>query len=125
MAVGVALFLAALGLAAGVVFGVPAIRRALLSRRIMAVLSKALPRVDDAERTALNVGTLGWVGELFSGSPNWKNLLAARPHPLSQEEQAFLDGPVEELCAKLDERKLAQDEDLSQELWRFMKDKGF
>ena len=44
-----------------------------------------------------------WDGELFTGAPDWAKLLAAKPPQLSAEEQAFLDGPCEELCRMLDD----------------------
>ena len=53
--------------------------------------------------------------------------LAGIPQPrLTTEEQAFLDGPVEELCGMLDDWKIAEvHQDLPPEVWQFLKDKGF
>jgi hypothetical protein len=58
------------------------------------------------EKDAIDAGTVWWDAELFSGRPNWN---AAAAHPgaeLTAEEQAFLDGPVEELCRMLDDWKI-------------------
>ncbi|MDX1763790.1 MAG: acyl-CoA dehydrogenase [bacterium] len=44
---------------------------------------------------------------------------------LAEKEKAFLDGPVEELCAMLKEWELVQAGDLSPEQWDFIKRHGF
>ena len=42
------------------------------------------------------------------------------------EEQAFVDGPVEELCRMCDDWKISHElNDLPPEVWQFIKDKGF
>ena len=56
--------------------------------------------MSDTEREALEAGTVWWDGELFTGKPDWTSCCSANPAPtLSAEEQAFLDGPCEKLCA--------------------------
>ncbi|MCH7944084.1 MAG: acyl-CoA dehydrogenase, partial [Proteobacteria bacterium] len=81
-------------LAAGLIalFVVPAIRRAVISAPIMKIVGRALPAMGDTERIALEAGTVWWDGELFSGKPDWSKLLDFKIKPLSEEEQAFLDG---------------------------------
>jgi acyl-CoA dehydrogenase len=111
------------GLAA--LFGVAPLRRALITRRIMPVFAKVLPRLGDTERIALDAGTVWWDAELFSGRPDWNKLLAFAPAPLTADEQAFLDGPVQELCAMLDDWQINQDRDLSPQVWEFIKSRGF
>ena len=66
-----------------------------------------------------------WDGDLFSGHPDWKKLLDFEPQPLSEAEQTFLDGPVEELCAMVDDWQILQDRDLSPKVWAFLKEKRF
>ena len=45
---------------------------------------------------------------------------------LSAEEQAFLDGPVEELCAMCNDWEITHEhQDLPPHVWQFIKDKGF
>ena len=61
----------------------------------------------------------------FFGQPDWKKLLAFEPQPLSEAELAFLDGPVEELCAMIDDWQIQQDRDLPPEVWAFLKQKRF
>lgn len=104
-----------------VVFGVPAIRRRVVTSWVMPVVARALPRMSATERIALEAGTVWWDGELFSGDPDWRNLLDFKPRPLSDEERGFLEGPVEELCAMVDEWQVSQDGDLPPEVWDFLK----
>jgi len=112
-------------LAAVAVLAIPAIRRLLLTPFLMRALARALPRMGDTERIALEAGTVWWDGELFSGRPRWKKLLAFQNKPLSPRERAFLDGPVEELCGMVEEWKVERDGDLSPEVWRLIKEKRF
>ena len=116
---------AALLAAAVVVFGVPALRRRLVTAPIMPRIARILPRMGETERVALEAGTVGFDAELFSGRPDWQRLLAFEPRPLSDAEQRFLDGPVETLCGMLDEWEIEQDGDLPPEVWRFLREQGF
>lgn len=86
---------------------------------------KIAPKLSDTEREALEAGTVWWDAELFSGAPQWDRLLSAPVPTLSSEEQAFLDGPVEELCAMLDDWQIRQDKDLPPEVWEFLRKNGF
>ena len=107
------------------IFGLPPLRRLLVSRFAMKAMAKVLPRLGDTERIALEAGTVWWDAELFGGRPDWDKLLAFQPKPLSAEEQAFLDGPVNELCARLDDWQIQQQRDLPASVWAFMKSNGF
>ena len=63
---------------------------------------------------------------LFTGNPDWSKLLAFAQAKLTDEEQAFLDGPVDELCAMLDDWKINWEwRDLPPEAWDFIKAKKF
>ncbi|MCR6671895.1 acyl-CoA dehydrogenase [Devosia ginsengisoli] len=105
---------------------VAVIRKPLLITPIYGAVKSILPRVSRTEQEALDAGTVGWDAELFSGRPDWSKLTAIRPLTLSAEEQAFLDGPTEEVCAMIDDWDTRNNRaDLSPEVWQFLKDKGF
>ena len=108
-----------------IVFGLPIIRRNLISGSVMRLIGRILPTMGDTERMALEAGTVWWDGDLFSGNPDWKKLIDFQLQPLSAQEQAFLDGPVEEFCRRLDDWQLAQDRDLPEELWDFLRRERF
>lgn len=116
--------LAALALFAPV--GIPALRRRWLSAPLLRRFREVLPKLSETEQQALEAGTIGWDAELFSGSPDWKQLLATPPARLSADEQAFLDGPVETLCGMIDDWRVTHhDHDLSPEAWAFIRERGF
>jgi acyl-CoA dehydrogenase len=86
----------------------------------------ALPRLSDTEREAIEAGDVWWDADLFTGNPDWNKLLAFAPAKLSEEEQQFLDGPVEELCRMLNDWKINWEwHDLPPEVWDFLKSKKF
>ncbi|MFX6149318.1 acyl-CoA dehydrogenase family protein, partial [Acinetobacter baumannii] len=64
-------------------------------------------------------------GELFSGRPDWQKLLDYPKAQLTEEEQAFVDGPTEELCAMVSDWDIGQRMDLPEEAWAFIKQHGF
>ena len=102
------------------------LRRVLVSRPLYDLFRKVLPPMSQTEQEALEAGTVWWDGELFSGRPDWSKLLVEPAPALTPEEQAFLDGPVEELCLMLDDWKICNDlHDLPPEAWQFIKSKGF
>ena len=85
-----------------------------------------MPALSETERDAIEAGDVWWDAELFTGDPDWAKLLETPPARLSAEEQAFIDGPVEELCAMLDDWKITWElGDLPQQAWDFMRDQRF
>jgi acyl-CoA dehydrogenase len=104
-----------------VVFGVPMIRRQLVTRFAMPRFAKVLPRLGETERIALEAGTVWWDADLFSGMPHWQKLLDFTPQPLSDEEQAFLEGPVNDFCARIDDWQVQQQRDLPEEIWALIR----
>jgi acyl-CoA dehydrogenase len=109
-----------------VVLNVPLLRILLISKPVYSLFRKKLPPISPTEREALDAGTVWWDGELFSGKPDWDRLLSLPTPGLTEEEKAFLSGPVEELCRMLDDWRIAEDlRDLPPEVWRFILEKGF
>ncbi len=102
------------------------IRREYLSRPLLGWVRGMLPTLSDTEAEALKSGDVDWDGELFSGRPDW-SLLLATPHArLSEEEQAFIDGPVTELCELVDDWSITNELfDLPEEVWKFLRDQRF
>ena len=107
------------------VFGLPPLRRLLVSGAVMRQMAKVLPKLGDTERIALEAGTVWWDGDLFSGRPDWNKLLEFQVPPIPADEQAFLDGPVEELCRRIDDWQVFQQRDLPPEIWQFLRDHKF
>src|SRR5579859_3503992 len=87
-------------------FNLPPVRRALFTNHVLAIYRRILPDMSQTEKEAIDAGTVWWDADLFSGKPDWNKLLAVPAPHLSAEEQAFLDGPVEELCAMCEDWKI-------------------
>jgi acyl-CoA dehydrogenase len=105
---------------------VPAIRTTALVQPLYHIIKRMLPRVSETEQAALNAGTIGFDAELFSGQPDWEKLRAVPPITLTGEEQAFLDGPTNELCRMANDWVIRHNErEIPKEIWDFVKEKGF
>lgn len=102
------------------------VRRSLITHPAYKTLRRALPKISDTEREALEAGTTGWDAELFSGTPDWDRLRDLPGVELTGEERAFLDGPTEELCRRIDDWKIRRElVDLPEDVWRFIAEQGF
>ena len=104
----------------------PDFRRSRITAPLLAVYQKITPQLSDTERVALEAGTVGFEGELFSGKPDWRKLLNQPVPQLSTEEQAFLDGPCEELCRMINDWEITHElADLPPAMWEFLKKNRF
>lgn len=102
------------------------VRQRFITAPLLGFYSKILPPLSDTEKVALEAGTVGFEGELFSGKPDWQMLLSQPKPGLTAEEQAFLDGPVETVCGMLNEWETTHvNADLSPEIWEFLKANKF
>ena len=101
-------------------------RRNRITRPVFDWARKTMPTISATEREAIDSGTVWWDGEIFGGNPDWEKLVAMQPAKLTAEEQVFLDGPVRELCAMVDQWTLDwKARDLPPEVWRFMRENRF
>jgi acyl-CoA dehydrogenase len=102
------------------------LRRRILTRPFLRSYRRLLPSMSATEREALDAGTVWWDGELFTGGPNWRKLMSAKVPTLTAQEQAFIDGPCEDLCAMLDDWDITHVRaDLPPQVWSFIKSSGF
>ncbi|EKD74098.1 MAG: hypothetical protein ACD_45C00078G0003 [uncultured bacterium] len=105
---------------------VTSLRYKFFSKPVLNFYRKVMPTMSRTERDALAAGTVGWEGELFRGNPRWSHLLSLPKPELSEEEQAFIQGPVEELCGMIDDWDITHNRaDLPPEMWAFLKEQGF
>ncbi len=102
------------------------IRQKLITAPLLKFYTKVLPPLSDTEKVALEAGTVGFEGELFSGRPQWDMLLNQPKPELTAEEQAFLDGPVDEICRMTNDWETTHvRSDLAPEVWDFLKKHKF
>ena len=120
---GFLLWLFAIAFAA---LSIPQVRRSMLIAPAFKLVRGTLPKVSDTEAQALEAGTVGFDAELFSGEPDWDKLRSIAPIVLTPEEQAFLDGPTDELCAMINDWQVRHTvREVPEEIWDFVKKHGF
>ena len=103
-----------------------ALRRDLVTRHLLGIYRRMLPSMSKTEQEALEAGSVWWDGELFTGMPDWRRLKNLPKPQLTPEEQAFLDGPTEELCRLLDDWQITHElADMPPNVWQFIKEKRF
>src|SRR4051812_16138181 len=104
----------------------PSLRKDYLTKPILGWAKGVLPTMSDTEREALEAGDVWWDADLFTGNPDWAKLLKVRPATLTDEEQAFMTGPVDRLCEMIDDWKINWElRDLPPEIWDFIKREKF
>ncbi|EKT4466190.1 acyl-CoA dehydrogenase [Pseudomonas putida] len=100
-------------------------RRKLFTEPVFRWFQRTLPPMSRTEREAIDAGTVWWDGQLFSGRPAWHTLLDYPVPKLTDEEQAFIDGPTETLCTMVSDWQIGQDLDLPPQAWAYIKEQGF
>jgi acyl-CoA dehydrogenase len=107
-------------------FNIPALRRSLFSGPALRTFRKVMPAMSRTEKEAIEAGTTWWEGDLFGGKPDWKKLQDYPEQQLTEEEQRFIDGPVEEACRMANDFQITHElADLPPELWAYLKKHRF
>jgi len=102
------------------------LRRKIISEPLLSWFRRSLPKMSQTEAEAIESGDTWWDSALFSGSPNWDNLLDIKNTELRDEEQAFLDEQTETLCKMLDDWQITHyDLDLPPKVWNYLKKERF
>ena len=109
------------------IVSIPLIREQTVSRFILKATQvfKIFPKVSDTERAALEAGSVWMDRELFSGRPNINTLMNQDIAGLRPDEQAFIDGPVTELCNMVDDWEIQKTKQIPERIWTFIKDNKF
>ncbi|WP_202730846.1 acyl-CoA dehydrogenase [Achromobacter xylosoxidans] len=101
-------------------------RRRRISEPAYRWARNAMPPLSATEREAIEAGDTWWEADLFTGNPDWRKLLDVPAAALTPDEQRFIDGPVAQLCAMLDEWDITwHRRDLPPEVWSFLKAQRF
>ena len=101
------------------VWNIPPIRRILVSAPLLKLVTAmgVAPKISETEQIALEAGDIGLEQELFSGRPDFGKLRDAPMGELTEEEQQFLDGPVDELCEMIDDWDIWDSRAFPDEMW--------
>ena len=107
-------------------FSIPSLRKRYVSAPFFSVFKKMLPPLSETEQEAIDAGTVWWDGQLFTGKPDWNALIKTPKPVLSEHEQAFIDGPVTELCRMANAWEINHDWNLiPDEIVSFVRNNGF
>jgi acyl-CoA dehydrogenase len=102
------------------------LRKSLISAPVFKGFRKVMPPMSRTEKEAIDAGTTWWEGDLFRGKPDWEKLHNYPQPKLTAEEQAFIDGPVEEACRLANDYQITHElADLPPELWAYLKEHRF
>ncbi len=88
-------------------------------------LKKILPSISVTEQEALDAGDVWLEGSIYRGQPDFDALRAVPAATLSAEEQAFLDGPVQELLGMIDDSEIQNGKHLPAHILAFLKKERF
>ncbi|MHA7840737.1 MAG: acyl-CoA dehydrogenase [Gammaproteobacteria bacterium] len=109
-----------------VFFHVTVLRQQWITRYAFQLFRQVQPQLSETEKAALDAGKVSWEGELFAGTLQWEHLFNLPKPTLTEAEQAFVDGPVEQLCQQINDWAITQThKQIPTELWAFMKKEGF
>ena len=107
-------------------FNLTPMRKSMISVPVFRGFRKVMPPMSRTEKEAIDAGTTWWEGDLFQGNPDWKKLHNYPQPRLTAEEQAFIDGPVEEACRMANDFAITHEmADLPPELWAYLKEHRF
>lgn len=109
------------------VLNVPKLRQILLTSQIVKAVKtlKLLPNISETEKAAIEAGTVWVDGEFFSGKPNFQHILNESYPQVTPEIQAFLDGPVEQVCRMASDWEIYQRKDIPPEVWDYLRQEHF
>lgn len=102
------------------------LRRKLFSKPVLQRFQQVMPPMSRTEKEAIDAGTTWWEGDLFQGKPDWQKLHNYPQPRLTPEEQAFIDGPVEEACRMANDFQITHElADMPPALWAYLKEHRF
>lgn len=109
------------------ILNIPKLRQILLTSQLVKAVRalKLLPNISETEKAAIEAGTVWVEGEFFSGKPNFQRILN-EPYPqITPDIQAFLDGPVEQVCRMATDWEIYQRKDLPPDVWNYLRQERF
>lgn len=109
------------------IFGIAKIRRPVFAKPILAILRKygGFPQISATEMTAIQAGNTGIEKYFFKPKLNIHALQSYHTPKLSAREQAFLDGPVEQLCHQVTDWDIWSHGDVPESVWAWMREHKF
>ena len=79
---------------------------------------KVTPKISATEAAALDAGTIGFDRDIFAGTPSLKSIKDKYNLEISEEERAFVENEVNELCESFpDEYEMYKNRDLPKHIF--------
>jgi acyl-CoA dehydrogenase len=88
-------------------------------------LRKVLPTISITEQEALDAGDVWLEGSIYQGKPDFTALRDVPAAVLTADEQAFIDGPLNELMAMIDDTEIQNGIHLPEYILDFLKKERF
>lgn len=109
------------------IFNVAPLRAAFVTSGVFGIFKKFefLPKISDTEKAALDAGVVWVEKDLFSGKPNFTNLMQESYPGLTAEEKAFMDGPVNTLCDMIDPWTIYKTKEIPENIWNYIRKEKF
>jgi acyl-CoA dehydrogenase len=95
----------------------------MLSTRLFNFTKRLVPKISETERIALTCGTIGFDGEIFSGRPNFQNLMKYEVS-LSKEEDKFMNHTLEDICHKANDYQIMKTQNVQDDNMDRLKKSG-
>ena len=112
--------------AVAAVLNIKGLRQKFLSGPVLTRIRAVLPPISRTEREAIEAGTTWWEADLFQGSPDFAKLRQIPAPRLTDAEQAYIDGPVEEICRDIDDWQITHElADLPEAVWKALAEQRF
>ena len=89
------------------------------------MLFRSLPSISITEQEALDAGDVWLEGSIYQGKPDFSALRDVPAATLTADEQAFLDGPVQELLGMIDDSVIQNGIHLPNDILEFLKKERF
>jgi acyl-CoA dehydrogenase len=89
------------------------------------IIKRILPKISATEKAALNSGSVSIDGDIFSGYLDINKLVKKYDAKLKDQENAFLNKETNELCEMIDNDKIEKNQDLSKDVWDYIKNNKF
>ena len=89
------------------------------------IIKRILPKISATEKAALNSGSVSIDGDIFSGYLDINKLVKKYDAKLKDQENAFLNKETNELCEMIDNDKIEKNQDLSTDVWDYIKNNKF
>jgi alkylation response protein AidB-like acyl-CoA dehydrogenase len=86
---------------------------------------KIMPKISETEAAALNSGSVSIEGKIFEGKLKTTDLVKNYDIKLNNNEKKFIENETNNLCSMLDNHKIEENQNLSNENWNYIRSNKF